>query len=106
MSVGQSEIFYLFVESQGNPEVDPVLFYIVGGPGCAALNGFFFQTGMLMVSSIYQGFYLGFLHSYLLTLELMSIIILGPLQFNGTDYTGGLPSLHLYPYTWTKVPKN
>lgn len=59
MSVGQSEIFYLFVESQGNPEVDPVLFYIVGGPGCAALNGFFFQTGMLMVSSIYQGFYLG-----------------------------------------------
>ncbi|KAJ0077750.1 hypothetical protein Patl1_36961 [Pistacia atlantica] len=71
VSVGQSEIFYLFVESQGNPEVDPVLFYIVGGPGCAALNGFFFQTG--------------------------------PLQFNGTDYTGGLPSLHLYPYTWTKT---
>ncbi|KAJ0046423.1 hypothetical protein Pint_05634 [Pistacia integerrima] len=59
VSVGDSELFYLFVESQGNPEVDPVLFYVVGGPG--------------------------------------------PLQFNQTDYTGGLPSLHLYPYTWTKT---
>ncbi|XP_031270560.1 serine carboxypeptidase-like 18 isoform X2 [Pistacia vera] len=71
VSVGDSELFYLFVESQGNPEVDPVLFYVVGGPGCSALNGFFFQTG--------------------------------PLQFTQTDYTGGLPSLHLYPYTWTKT---
>ncbi|KAJ0101886.1 hypothetical protein Patl1_05723 [Pistacia atlantica] len=71
VSVGDSELFYLFVESQGNPEVDPVLFYVVGGPGCSALNGFFFQTG--------------------------------PLQFNQTDYTGGLPSLDLYPYTWTKT---
>ncbi|XP_031260061.1 serine carboxypeptidase-like 18 [Pistacia vera] len=70
VSVGNSELFYLFVESQGNPEVDPVLYYIVGGPGCAALNGFLFQTG--------------------------------PLQFDDAYYTGGLPTLHLYPYTWTK----
>ncbi|XP_044507955.1 serine carboxypeptidase-like 11 [Mangifera indica] len=70
ISVGSSELFYLFVESQGNPEVDPVLYYIVGGPGCAALNGFFFQTG--------------------------------PLQFDGTAFTGGLPKLQLYPHTWTK----
>ncbi|KAJ0010502.1 hypothetical protein Pint_32884 [Pistacia integerrima] len=64
------EPFYLFVESQGNPEVDPVLYYIVGGPGCAALNGVLFQTG--------------------------------PLQFDDANYTGGLPTLHLYSYTWTK----
>ncbi|KAJ0046426.1 hypothetical protein Pint_05637 [Pistacia integerrima] len=59
ISVGSSELFYLFVKSQGNPEVDPLLYYIVGGPGC-------------------------------------------PLQFDETGYTGGLPTLHLYPHTWTK----
>lgn len=28
---------------------------------------------------------------------------IGPLQFDGTAFTGGLPKLQLYPHTWTKV---
>ncbi|GLT97946.1 hypothetical protein SLE2022_154860 [Rubroshorea leprosula] len=70
ISVNESELFYLFVPSQGRPKVDPLLIYLVGGPGCSALNAFLFQTG--------------------------------PVQFNTTDYTGSIPSLSLYPYTWTK----
>ncbi|KAJ0043715.1 hypothetical protein Pint_17505 [Pistacia integerrima] len=62
VSVGDSELFYLFVESQGNPEI------------CPNFNVYY-----------------------------MYVFYIGPLQFNQTDYTGGLPSLHLYPYTWTKT---
>ncbi|KAK2662957.1 hypothetical protein Ddye_001531 [Dipteronia dyeriana] len=71
VSVGETELFYLFVESQGKPLQDPVMVYLIGGPGCSALNGFLFQTG--------------------------------PLHFKLTDYEGGLPTLELYPYTWTKT---
>jgi len=45
VSVNESELFYLFVESQGKPLEDPLLVYLVGGPGCSALTGFFFQVG-------------------------------------------------------------
>nr|GEZ39234.1 serine carboxypeptidase-like 16 [Tanacetum cinerariifolium] len=31
------QLFYYFVESQGNPEEDPLLFYLPGGPGGSAL---------------------------------------------------------------------
>ncbi|GAV65118.1 Peptidase_S10 domain-containing protein [Cephalotus follicularis] len=71
ITVNESELFYMFVESQGKPTQDPLLIYLIGGPGCSAFNGFFFQTG--------------------------------PLFFNETDYSGGLPSLALNPYTWTKT---
>ncbi|XP_012069145.2 serine carboxypeptidase-like 11 [Jatropha curcas] len=50
ITVNESELFYLFVESQGKPEQDPVLVYLIGGPGCSALNGFFFQTGPLILN--------------------------------------------------------
>ncbi|GAV65343.1 Peptidase_S10 domain-containing protein [Cephalotus follicularis] len=71
ISVNESELFYLFVESQGKPTEDPLIIYLIGGPGCSGFNGFFFQTG--------------------------------PLSFNSTDYSGGLPSLVLNPYSWTKT---
>ncbi|GAV65348.1 Peptidase_S10 domain-containing protein [Cephalotus follicularis] len=71
ISVNESELFYLFVESQGKPTEDPLIIYLIGGPGCSGFNGFFFQTG--------------------------------PLVFNSTDYSGGLPSLVLNPYAWTKT---
>lgn len=71
ISVNESEMFYLFTPSQGDPRIDPVLIYVVGGPACSALNAFLFQTG--------------------------------PVHFNLTDYTGSIPTLELYPYTWTKT---
>ncbi|XP_039686150.1 serine carboxypeptidase-like 18 [Medicago truncatula] len=47
IGVEHSELFYLFVESTGNPKTDPLLLYLIGGPGCSALNAFFFQVGPL-----------------------------------------------------------
>ncbi|KAK7328141.1 hypothetical protein VNO77_22237 [Canavalia gladiata] len=71
VGVEDSELFYYFVESTGKPRIDPLLFYIVGGPGCSALNGLLYQVG--------------------------------PLAFNGTDYSGGIPQLVLASYPWTKT---
>ncbi|KAL3730144.1 hypothetical protein ACJRO7_027188 [Eucalyptus globulus] len=71
ISVGEIEFFYYFVQSTGNPEADPLLLFMNGGPGCSGLNAFLFQ--------------------------------IGPLKFNTTDYTGGLPSLLYEPDAWTKT---
>ncbi|GJR12546.1 peptidase S10, serine carboxypeptidase, alpha/beta hydrolase fold protein [Tanacetum coccineum] len=46
IGVGEDEavqLFYFFVESQGNPEVDPLIIWLAGGPGCSNLHGFFFE---------------------------------------------------------------
>ncbi|KAK9077226.1 hypothetical protein SSX86_005563 [Deinandra increscens subsp. villosa] len=50
IGVGESEgvqLFYYFVESQGNPDEDPVVIWLAGGPGCSALRAFFFEMGPL-----------------------------------------------------------
>lgn len=71
ITVEESELFYYFIESEGDPTEDPVLLWYSGGPGCSAFNGLIYE--------------------------------IGPLQFNITAYTGGLPSLEYYPYSWTKT---
>ncbi|MED6108730.1 hypothetical protein PIB30_026819 [Stylosanthes scabra] len=70
IGVEYTELFYYFVESTGKPQIDPLILYLIGGPGCSGLNGVLYQTG--------------------------------PLAFNVTDYSGGLPQLILRGHTWTK----
>lgn len=69
ISVRESELFYLFVESQGDPKNDPVLLFLSGGPLCSGFYAFFYQVG--------------------------------PVFFN-TGINDGVPSLSLYPHSWTK----
>ncbi|KAJ0637604.1 putative sinapoylglucose--choline O-sinapoyltransferase [Helianthus annuus] len=38
-------MFYYFVESQRNPQQDPLLLYLTGGPGTSAILPFFYQIG-------------------------------------------------------------
>ncbi|KAJ0077874.1 hypothetical protein Patl1_37348 [Pistacia atlantica] len=45
--VGTSEMFYYFIESEGNPKEDPLLLWYSGGPGCSALNGLIYEIGPL-----------------------------------------------------------
>ncbi|XP_061339608.1 serine carboxypeptidase-like 2 [Gastrolobium bilobum] len=58
IGVGEGEevqIFYLFVESQRNPFIDPLLLWFVGGPGCSGLSAFFFENGPLVMDRNYSG---------------------------------------------------
>ncbi|KAL2945256.1 Serine carboxypeptidase-like 18 [Bienertia sinuspersici] len=47
IKVGDSEMFYYFVESEGNPNNDPLLLWLTGGPGCSSWNSLVYEIGPL-----------------------------------------------------------
>ncbi|XP_060667416.1 serine carboxypeptidase-like 4 [Ziziphus jujuba] len=46
--VEESELFYYFVESQGQAPFDPFILYPNGGPSCSGLNDCHYQAGPLV----------------------------------------------------------
>ncbi|PNT63830.1 hypothetical protein BRADI_4g21591v3 [Brachypodium distachyon] len=51
-----SELFYYFIESEGDPRRDPVLLWLTGGDRCTVLNALFFEIGPLkFVAEPYDG---------------------------------------------------
>ncbi|XP_021643002.2 serine carboxypeptidase-like 18 [Hevea brasiliensis] len=47
VSVGDSELFYYFIESQGDPQEDPIFLWLTGGPGCSSFSGIIYEIGPL-----------------------------------------------------------
>ncbi|KAJ9538216.1 hypothetical protein OSB04_030949 [Centaurea solstitialis] len=53
IGVGESDVvqlYYYFIESEGNPEDDPLILWLNGGPGCSALSGIFYEIGPLTIN--------------------------------------------------------
>ncbi|KAH0694272.1 hypothetical protein KY285_021369 [Solanum tuberosum] len=89
VGVGDSEdvqLFYYFIESESDPDSDPLMLWITGGPGCSALSGLIYE--------IAKG-----------PLETISLPSRdrGPITFEAVEYNGSLPTMLLNPYSWTKV---
>jgi len=50
-SAGEMHMHYLFVESEGSPEKDPVMVWYNGGPGATSLFGLFVEFGPLLLNA-------------------------------------------------------
>lgn len=49
--------FYYFLESEGDPQNDPLMLWLTGGPGCSGLSGLIFEIGPLAFNytNLYEG---------------------------------------------------
>ncbi|XP_056161109.1 serine carboxypeptidase-like 7, partial [Syzygium oleosum] len=41
------QLFYYFIPSEGNPQDDPLVLWLTGGPSCSALSGLIYEIGPL-----------------------------------------------------------
>jgi serine carboxypeptidase-like clade 1 len=52
------QLFYYFVRSENDPDEDPLLLWLSGGPGCSGISGLAYEIGPLQFDA--QGYRDGF----------------------------------------------
>ncbi|KAG7571826.1 Peptidase S10 serine carboxypeptidase [Arabidopsis suecica] len=59
IGIGEEEelqSFYYFIKSEKNPEEDPLLIWISGGPGCSSISALLFENGPVTIKlEVYNG---------------------------------------------------
>jgi cathepsin A (carboxypeptidase C) len=76
--------FYWFFESRNDPENDPVILWLNGGPGCSSATGLFFELGPSLINATLQPVFNP--HSWNTN---ASVIFLDQPVGVGYSYTGG-----------------
>ncbi|XP_021761068.1 serine carboxypeptidase-like 10 isoform X2 [Chenopodium quinoa] len=76
VGVGENEevqLFYYFVKSEKDPENDPLILWLTGGPGCSGLSGVILEVGPLIFNT------------------------------SACNWHSKAPTYQLNPFSWTKV---
>ncbi|WZZ67498.1 hypothetical protein YC2023_078868 [Brassica napus] len=99
IGVGEEEevqLFYYFIESERNPEEDPLLLWLSGGPGCSSISGLLFENGPLtMKLDAYNGSLPSLVSTTYSWTKVSNIIFLD--QPVGTGFSYSRTSLHNKP---------
>ncbi|KAK9287239.1 hypothetical protein L1049_015652 [Liquidambar formosana] len=88
ISVDDSELFYYFIESQGNPKKDPLILSLPGGPGCSSFHGLIYGIGPMEfdINDYYGGLPKLLYYPYAWTKAPSSIIFLDAPVGTGFSY--------------------
>ncbi|KAI3776766.1 hypothetical protein L1987_46555 [Smallanthus sonchifolius] len=50
------QLFYYFIRSESNPDDDPLMLWITGGPGCSSISGLIYEIGPIKFEAVdYNG---------------------------------------------------
>ncbi|KAF5766720.1 putative peptidase S10, serine carboxypeptidase, alpha/Beta hydrolase [Helianthus annuus] len=47
------QLFYYFIRSESDPELDPLMLWITGGPGCSSISGLLYEIGSIKFEALY-----------------------------------------------------
>ncbi|KAM0004430.1 putative peptidase S10, serine carboxypeptidase, alpha/Beta hydrolase [Helianthus debilis subsp. tardiflorus] len=47
------QLFYYFIRSESDPEHDPLMLWITGGPGCSSISGLLYEIGSIKFEALY-----------------------------------------------------
>ncbi|KZV38053.1 serine carboxypeptidase [Dorcoceras hygrometricum] len=91
IGVGEDEdlqLFYYFIESEGDPDKDPLILWMNGGPGCSGFTGLVYEIGPLNFNlSSYDGSLPSFILNPYSWTKISSIIFIDSPVGTGFSYT-------------------